>query len=73
MSKIQIKELNRTTSEFDALNEQQTNKVVGGYFDKSAYISQFNYNSTLQIADSYYGSASNYNSTYQDNSASVYQ
>ena len=31
MSKIQIKELSSTTSEFTTLNSQETSEVIGGY------------------------------------------
>lgn len=73
MSKIKIEELKVTASEFNALNDQETTEVVGGYYNKYVDIYQRNYNSTWQIADSYYGSANNYNSTYQNNYANVYQ
>ncbi len=83
MSKIQIVELNRNASEFNALNDQETTEVVGGYggyysYDyssKIAAISQVNFNETNQAAlgGGYYGGASNYNSTYQNNSVSIYQ
>lgn len=76
MSKIQITELNKNTSEFNTLNDQETAEVVGGYRDKYAYIYQDNYNNTYQLAFGgygYYSSANNSNYTDQYNSAYVDQ
>jgi hypothetical protein len=79
MSKIQINELNNN-SELEVLNAQETTEVVGGYYygygsysDKFASVFQNNYNETNQAALSYYGDASNSNTTNQNNSANIYQ
>ncbi|MDJ0571993.1 MAG: hypothetical protein QNJ53_23510 [Pleurocapsa sp. MO_192.B19] len=82
MSKIQIAALNRNASEFNALNDQETTEVVGGYGGYSSYyfsekialVDQFNGNTTNQAAlADYYGSAYNSNYTDQNNYVSIYQ
>ncbi|MDJ0571994.1 MAG: hypothetical protein QNJ53_23515 [Pleurocapsa sp. MO_192.B19] len=83
MSKIQIAALNRNASEFNALNDQETAEVVGGYggyyseyySSKLAAVQQANFNETNQAAlgGGYYDGASNYNSTYQNNFVSISQ
>jgi hypothetical protein len=77
MSKIQINELNNS-SELEVLNAQETTEVVGGFYYgygsyKYAEVFQNNYNETNQAALTYFGDASNSNTTDQSNSANVYQ
>jgi len=81
MSKIQINELNN--SELEVLNAEATTEVVGGfklyrskyYSKKSVSLEQVNLNENTQVAfgGGYFSSTGNSNSTYQNNSASIYQ
>ena len=83
MSKIQFNEL--SNSEFNALNQEETAAVVGGYWgdyisiytysdDDIAALTQTNLNGTQQTGlGGKYGDVVNINGTGQGNSATIYQ
>ena len=86
MSKIQLSQLN--TSELETLNNEATAEVVGGYYggyyssyysdyysSKFAAVQQGNFNSNNQVAigGGAFSNTSNFNSTNQNNNATISQ
>ena len=86
MSKIQLAQLN--TSELEVLNNEATAEVVGGYYGgyyssyysnyasyKTAVVDQANFNSNNQaaIGGGAFSNTSNFNSTNQNNNATISQ
>ena len=85
MSKIQLSQLN--TSELEVLNNEATVEVVGGYYggyyssyysdysSKFAAVQQGNFNENNQVAigGGAFSNTSNFNSTNQNNNATISQ